>query len=231
MKVLYLIPARGGSKGLPGKNKMMLGKYPLITWSVLAAKNCNVKGDIVVSTDDPEIAEIAKKSGAEVPFIRPSGLATDTSSAMDVVFHAIDWLEKQQRKYDLIVLLQPTSPFRSTEDIHLAIESVQNDVHAVVGVTVCQHHPLWTNVLPENKMMGNFIRPEIKNLQRQQLPVYYQINGAIYVSRVDYLRSYQSFVGPQTKAYVMPSERSVDIDTIADFKLAEFYLQEYNFQF
>lgn len=227
MKVLYLIPARGGSKGLPGKNIIALNGKPLIAYSIEAALNSAFKGDVMVSTDDPTIAEVAKKYGANIPFIRPQELAGDKASGMDVVFHALDHAKKQGKEYELVMVLQPTSPLRTVEDIKNAFDLLQkSNAKAVVGVSRSEHHPLWSNTLPEDKFMGDFIRSEMKDKQRQELPEYYQINGAIYVGYTDYIREQKVFLGPQTIAYIMPIERAVDIDTEKDLVLAEYYLNK-----
>jgi CMP-N,N'-diacetyllegionaminic acid synthase len=226
MKVLFLIPARGGSKGLPGKNKILFGGKPLLAWSIEAAQNSMVKGDVIVSTDDEEIAALAKEFGAEIPFMRPKHLSTDDASAMHVIFHVLDEQEKRGFQYDVVVLLQPTSPLRSSADIQNGISLISDHIDAVVGVSVCEHHPFWTNTLPENNMMGSFLRDEVKDKQRQQLPVYYQINGALYIGKVDYIRENKVFPGEKTKAYIMPAERSVDIDTEKDLALALYYLNK-----
>ena len=229
-KVLAIIPARGGSKGLPGKNVKELCGKPLIAWSIEQAKYCNDIDRIVVSTDDEEIAEVAKKYGAEVPFIRPAELANDTASTVDVIFHAINWLKEYENyRPEYILLLQPTSPLRTVEDIRTAIQTLKDkDVRAVVSVCETDHHPWWSNTLPEDGNMGNFIRLEILNKRRQDLPVFYQLNGAIYLADTDYLHECNGFLGPYTFAYKMPKNRSVDIDSDLDFKLAKLLLEEEN---
>ncbi len=225
-KILALIPARGGSKGLPGKNiKMLVGK-PLLSWTVEAAKRCNWLDKIVVSTEDEHIAAIAREAGAEVPFLRPKELAGDTVSGMDVIFHAINWFEAKGERYDLLLLLQPTSPLRTSADIENAVKLFfERQAKAVISVCENEHPPYWSNVLPADQSMKNFLdQSAIKN--RQELPVFYRLNGAIYLSDMEYLKEKQGFWGSETYAYVMPRERSVDIDSYLDFKLAEILLQE-----
>lgn len=222
MQILYIIPARGGSKGLPGKNIRLLGNKPLIAYSIEAAKKSNFKGTILLSTDDKAIADIAKQYGAEVPFIRPAELSNDSASTIDVILHAINYCKQQNQNFDLVVLLQPTSPLRIAEDIDLAIElMIEKKVEAIVSVCEAEHHPLWANILPADGSMGNFIREEIKGKNRQQLPQYYRLNGAIYISTIEALTKHKSFIHDKTIAFQMPIERSVDIDNEIDFKLAE----------
>lgn len=226
--VLAIIPARGGSKGLPGKNIKDLCDKPLIAWSIASSKNCGHIDRTVVSTDDNRIADIAKKYGAEVPFMRPVELATDTASTIDAMFHAIDWLVKYENyRPTYILLLQPTSPLRTVADIEGAVQTLKDkDARAVVSVCETDHHPWWSNSLPEDGNMKDFIKPDIVVKRRQDLPTFYQINGAIYLAEADYLHEHNEFLGPATFAYEMPEIRSVDIDSDIDFKLAEWLLNE-----
>jgi N-acylneuraminate cytidylyltransferase/CMP-N,N'-diacetyllegionaminic acid synthase len=227
-KILALIPARGGSKGLPRKNiKPLLGK-PLIAWTIEQAKESKYIDRIVVSTDDKKIAEIAKKYGAEVPFMRPMELATDEAKGIDVVLHAIQFFKKLYENDFILVYLQPTSPLRTSQDIDNALEQLFSNpkAKAIVSVCECEHHPLWSNTLPEDKCMKNFIRKEILNKNRQELPKYYRLNGAIYLGFSSYIENQGSFFGENTYAYIMPVERSIDIDNYFDFKIAKMILSE-----
>ena len=222
--ILGLIPARGGSKGLPRKNiKLLLGK-PLIAWTIEQALASKYLDRVIVSTDDKEILDISKKYGAEVPFMRPKELAMDNVKGIDVVLHAIVSLKEDDRRkqYDLIMLLQPTSPLRKSVDIDKAIEFLfLKKAKAIVSVCEVDHHPLWANTLPEDGCMKDFIRQEIMNKNRQELSVFYRLNGAIYLAYCNYLKKYRSFIGEKTFAYVMPRERSIDIDNEVDLSLAE----------
>jgi N-acylneuraminate cytidylyltransferase/CMP-N,N'-diacetyllegionaminic acid synthase len=220
--ILALIPARGGSKGLPRKNiRPLLGK-PLIAWTIEQALASKYLDRVIVSTDSEEIAEISKKYGAEVPFMRPKKLATDEVKSIDVVLHAVKWMEENDGSYDLLMLLQPTSPLRTVEDIDKAVELLfGKGAIAVVSVCKVDHHPYWSNVLPEDGCMENFIRPEAINKNRQGLPIFYRLNGAIYLAYCDYLKQEKTFFGDKTFAYIMPKERSIDIDEEIDFILAE----------
>ena len=226
--ILGLIPARGGSKGLPRKNiKSLLGK-PLIAWTIEQALASKYLDRVVVSTNDKEIAEISKKYGAEIPFMRPKELAEDNAKGIDVVLHVIDWLKKNDRRkqYDLIMLLQPTSPLRKSEDIDKAIELLfLKEAKAIISVCEVDHHPLWANTLPKDGCMKDFIRKEIKNKNRQELPLLYRLNGAIYLAYCDYIKQCKSFIGKETFAYKMLRERSIDIDDEIDFKLAQILMK------
>jgi N-acylneuraminate cytidylyltransferase/CMP-N,N'-diacetyllegionaminic acid synthase len=224
-KILALIPARGGSKGLPRKNIVPLLGKPLIAWTIEEALSSKYLDGVIVSTEDEEIARIARKYGAETPFKRPKQLARDSSKGIDVVLHAIDWFKKKGNRYDLLMLLQPTSPLRTVEDIDGSVEyffTKQGNV--VVSVCEAEHSPLWTNTLPDDMCMKNFINLKFGGLNRQELPKYYRLNGAIYLSFCDHLQREKSFFGKGTSAYIMPKEKSVDIDGNFDFNLAEFIL-------
>ncbi|HAG06707.1 MAG TPA: CMP-N-acetlyneuraminic acid synthetase [Peptococcaceae bacterium] len=220
--VLGVIPARTGSKGLPGKNIRLLAGKPLLAYTVEAARRSGVFDCLLVSTDGEEIARVAREAGAEVPFLRPQELATDTAKGMDVLHHAMQWLEKRGRRFDLVMYLQPTSPLRGCEDIVGACRLlVERKADAVVSVCEAEHHPWWSNTLPPDLCMKDFLKPEIMGKQRQELPVFYRLNGAIYLAWWDFIRHRDSWFGPRTYAYVMARERSVDIDTVMDFLLAE----------
>jgi len=220
--ILGLIPARGGSKGLPGKNIKPLLAKPLIAWTIEQALASKYLDRVVVSTDDKEIAEISKKYGADVPYIRPKELAKDNAKGIDVVLHSIDWLEENDKQYDLMMLLQPTSPLRRSEDIDKVIELLfLKEAKAIVSVCEVDHHPFWANTLPEDGCMKDFIRQEIMNENRQELPVFYRLNGAIYLAYCNYIKEQKGFFGEETFAYIMPQERSIDIDNNVDFELVK----------
>lgn len=221
MQVLYLIPARGGSKGLPGKNIAELGGKPLIAWTIEAALGAKHKGTVMVSTDSEEIAAISKKYGAFVPFIRPASLATDEASPIDVMFHALDWCRDHQLVADTLVLLQPTSPLRTSADIDGALALYEKKKPSgIISVCEADHHPLRSNVLPADGSMKGFVTEAARGKSRQELPVYYRINGAIYISGIKEFYQKKSIVNDDAFAYVMPSSRSVDIDLAIDLMVA-----------
>lgn len=225
-KFLAIIPARGGSKGLPGKNIKELNGKPLIAYSIEAAINSKVFDRIIVSTDDEKIAEIALKYGAEVPFLRPEELATDTADSMDVLFHTINFLKDKGEEYDYIMKLQPTSPLRTEKEILEATKLLfEKKAESIVSISECEHHPLWTNVLDEDNRLFNFIKEDIKHKNRQELPIYYQINGLIFLSEVNSLLKTRDWYGERSYAYICDSKKAIDIDNIIDFKLAEILLK------
>ncbi len=226
-KFLAIIPARGGSKGLPRKNIKELNGKPLIAYSIEAAINSKIFDKIIVSTDDKEIAEVALKYGAEVPFVRPRELATDTADSMDVLFHTINFLKKNGEEYDYIMKLQPTSPLRTEKEILEATKLLfEKKAESIVSISECEHHPLWTNTLDSDKRLFNFIKEDIKHKNRQDLPNYYQINGLIFLSEINNLLKTRDWYGKKSYAYVCDSKKAIDIDNIIDFKLAEILLKE-----
>lgn len=227
-RILGLIPARGGSKGLPRKNIIPLLGKPLIAWTIEQALSSKYLDAVIVSTEDEEISVTARRYNAEVPFIRPLELASDEASGMDVVFHAIGELERTGHDYDIVVDLQPTSPLRIAVDIDVSIEMLFSNGSAGAIVSVCpaEHHPYLANILPEDRSMKDFLRKDIKNRNRQKLPQYYRANGAVFAAYCDYLKKQGDFFGEHTYAYIMPPERSVDVDSILDFYLAEATLKK-----
>ena len=226
-KILALITARGGSKGLPNKNIRFLKGKPLLAWTIDAARECPYLDSIMVSTDSPKIARVARKYKADVPFLRPPHLATDKADIMHVIFHAQDWLKRNKEIYDVIILLQPTSPLRTSQDIANALKLFfAKNADVIISVTKSEHPPLWSNILPSNGCMKNFLKKENQGKNRQNLPTFYRLNGAIYIAKTNYLENERTFFGDKTFAYVMPQTRSVDIDRILDFKLAEVLAKE-----
>ena len=215
--ILALIPARGGSKGLPGKNVRLLAGLPLISYSVNAAKLSCHPMRIVCSTDDPEIANVAREFGAEAPFLRPPHLATDEASTFDVVRHAVDVLGGE---FDFVLLLQPTSPLRTAGDIDSAFALLQG-AKAVVGMREADDHPFLIHRFGADGVISPYVDAAAASLRRQDLPGAYVVNGALYLVEVKALFEQKSFLPTGTRGYVMPPERSVDIDDLADFCEAE----------
>lgn len=227
LSVLAVIPARAGSKRVPQKNKRLLLGKPLLFYTIEAAQNSGVIDEIVVSTDDEEIAEIAKKAGVSVPFLRPAELAQDGSKTIDVVIHLIEWYkEKQNKEWDVILLLQPTSPLRTAKHIQEAWRLfLEKETDAVVSVCQVEHHPWWSNTLSADGNMKNFLSEEIINKRSQELPLFYRLNGAIYFAKAAILKEYRSFFIEKSFAYVMKRECSIDIDSELDFLVAECLLK------
>lgn len=221
--VLAIIPARGGSKGLPGKNIRPLCGKPLLAWTIEAALQSVCITDCIVSSDDAEILEISRQWGAQTPFVRPKRLAADNSRTSDVVFHAMQNLIKRGQSYRYVIVLQPTSPLRVTEDIDNAFKLLlQREAPCCVSVCETDHPPFWMYALSAEEKLIPLLPTEV--LRRQDLPVSYRLNGAIYIAQIDWLKHNKSFLTDETIAYVMPKERSVDIDDIIDFQIADFLL-------
>jgi len=226
--VLGVIPARGGSKGVPRKNLKPLGGVPLIGWTIRAARDAKRLTRCIVSTDDAEIAAAAKELGAEVPFTRPLELATDSARAIPVIQHALDAMEKAgEAPFDAVLMLQPTTPFRTGADIDAAIEKLAGTgADSVISVIdVGGHHPARMKYLEGDRLIDPPFCEAYENQPRQELRTMYLRNGAIYLTRAAVLRG-GSFKGKDSRALVMPEERSANIDTLADFRLAEFQLSE-----
>jgi len=221
-KVLALITARGGSKGIPGKNLAPLAGKPLIAWTIDGARGASSLSRIVVSTDDDAIAAACRSLGAEVPFRRPPELAGDASSHISVVEHALGWLEAQERfLQDYVVLLQPTSPLRTSADIDAAVSlALRTGADAVVGVCKAEDHPYLVKRVDENGGLVDYVTPPLAYARRQDFPPAWVLNGAVYVNRRESLLRTRSFVPPGARPYVMPRERSIDIDTPADLAAA-----------
>lgn len=225
MKILALITARGGSKRIPGKNIRPLGGRPLIVWSIEAAKGISEVCDILISTDDPAITEIASAAGALVPWLRPADLASDTASSVDVAIHALDWYEMNKGRVDGLLLLQPTSPFRSRETILRGIELFRsNRYRPVIGISPSESHPMWCFQV-DGQTMRPFIDGGGLHLRSQDLPRAYVVNGGFYLVAPEHLRNRQSFFGDDMVPLVIndPAE-SLDIDTEWDWKMAEVIL-------
>ena len=228
LQVVGIIPARGGSKGIPRKNITLLAGKPLIAWTIQAVQLSLQMNRVVVSTEDEEIARIAKQHGAEVPFLRPTELAQDDTPGIAPILHAVKWLEKNEGYLpDLIMCLQPTSPLRSSEDIDAAIElAAQKNADAVVSVMPVDHHPDWMQCVDTDGRLTDFITHDRPATRRQDLPPVYALNGAIYLGRRTVLLEQESWYTDKTYAYIMPPERSLDIDTQWHLCLADLILKD-----
>ncbi|MDD5217519.1 MAG: acylneuraminate cytidylyltransferase family protein [Candidatus Omnitrophica bacterium] len=225
-KILALIPARGGSKRFPRKNVKPLGGEPLIAWAIAQAGEAKSIDATVVSTDDKNIAAVSRKYHADVPFMRPRRFATDKAEMKDVVLHAMRWVETHREAFDLLVLLQPTSPLRLAADIENAVRLLfRKKAKAVVSVCESERPPHWMNILPENGCMRSFFAQGDAGNKKQALGRFYRLNGAIYLTYWDYFKKNKSFFGAETYAYPMPRDRSVDIDDRYDYLLAEAILK------
>jgi N-acylneuraminate cytidylyltransferase len=214
--VLGLIAARGGSKGVPGKNIFMVNGRPLIQWSIEAARGSRYLDRLILSSDDSDIIEVARRAGCEVPFLRDAALASDEASAIDVVADAL----ARVPGYDIVVLLQPTSPLRIAADIDGTIELLVSS-GAGACVTVCEaaEHPYWMFRLGDNGRLSRFAEPPGgMPLRRQDLPAAWSLNGAVYAAGCDWFLQNRTFLSPDTVGYPMPAERSLDVDTFEDIE-------------
>ena len=222
MKSLAIIPARSGSKGLKDKNIKLLHGRPMLAYTVEAAKKAGIFDAVHVSTDSEAYRKIAEQYGAEVPFLRSGALASDTAVTWDMVRWTLEQYRTLGKRFDRVALLQPTSPLRDERDILAAHQMMEEKgAGAVVSVCEMEHSPLWSNVLPKDGNMKGFIREELLR-QRQGLPVYYRLNGAVYMVEETLLwQEPMELYGEKTYAYIMPKERSVDIDDEFDFAMAE----------
>lgn len=221
---LAIIPARSGSKGLKDKNIKLLNGKHLIGYSIEAALESDIFDCVHVSTDSPEYGEIAKLYGADVSFLRPENLSSDTADTWDVVRYVVNYFQGLGQSFQYVTVLQPTSPLRSPEDIKNAYKLLEKK-HASSIVSVCEveHSPQFMKPLNEELSMKDFI-DLTKAVRRQDQQKYYRLNGAIYIFHVSVLDNIQELYGDESYAYVMPRERSVDIDTIQDFAYAEHLL-------
>ena len=226
MKNIAIIPARSGSKGVKDKNIRLLAGKPMIAYSINAAIQSGMFDEVMVSTDSDKYAAIAKEYGASVPFLRSDVTSSDTASSWDMVDEVLLGYKALGETFDTFCLLQPTSPLRTAKDIIMAydIYKAKADL-AVVSVCEAEHSPLWCGHLPDNNEFIGFIEPE-RMKQRQAEGKFYRLNGAIYIVNVDRFETDKYLYKTGSFAYVMPQERSVDIDSELDFKLASVIFEE-----
>ena len=220
--VTALIPARGGSKRLPRKNVKLLHGKPLIAWSIEVAKASKYIDRVIVSTDDEEIKKISEQYVAEVPFLRPEHLSNDHASSFDVIKHAIGFLQLDQPN-ELIVLLQPTSPLRLVSELDTALEFfIAKNAKGIVSISETEYSPMWSNTLPENGCMSDFIRPEVQGKRSQDLPTFFRLNGSIYIyETLALLEQSKIFFDNNVYGFETALETAIDIDTGLDFLIAE----------
>jgi len=226
-KILAIVPSRGNSKGLPGKNiKPLIGK-PLISWTIEQGLNSKYIDKLIVSTDNDKIAKVSKEYGAEVPFIRPDFLANDNASSIDVIFHCISYLENKNEFFDFIVFLEPTSPLRDTEDIDKSIELLENTENAesIVGISrVESAHPDFLVSLNDDFLVP--YKKEIVVKRRQDVSKLYFFEGSIYISIVQSLKDRKVFYHDKCLGYVVPKWKAFEIDDICDFYIIEALMQK-----
>lgn len=224
-RVIALIPARGGSKGIKNKNIVDLCGKPLIAYTIEATKNSEYIDDIILTTDSEKIAEIGRIYGVEVPFIRPSEFATDTSRTIDAVLHSIRFLESIGRFYDTLVLLQPTEPLRTSKDIDEALEKyVESGYNSIVSVSEVSDHPFLIRKISKNDELIHLLEQN-STVRRQDMPIYYRINGCIYINEISEINCNTSF-NDNKCPFVMQTNHSVDIDEEVDLVIAEYYIRK-----
>ena len=225
VKRIAIIPARSGSKGLPDKNIKLLSGKPLMAYSIEAAISSGAFSRVFVSTDSEKYAKIAIENGADAHFLRSSVNASDHAGSWDVVREVLLRFEEEGEVFDEVMLLQPTSPLRTSEDILSAISMMQEkDALVVESLTEMDHSPLWSNTLPDDLSMDHFFN-EYSEMPRQSLPTYYRENGAIYLLKRELLEKEDAdMFKERCYAYIMPRERSIDIDVELDFAFAELIL-------
>lgn len=224
--MLAVIPARGGSKGVPHKNIKDLAGKPLLAYTIEAALQADIFEKVIVSTDDVEIADVARRYGAEIPFIRPDVISGDLVSSDDVIVHALNYFKDMEQEFDAVCKLQPTSPLRTAEHITQAYKQMQEKTaDFVVSVCECEHSPLWSGILGADSSLDKFIREDVKRACRQSLPTYYRLNGAIYMAKTEAFLKQKNFLGKNGVAYIMSQRDSVDIDSPLDFLFADFLIR------
>jgi CMP-N,N'-diacetyllegionaminic acid synthase len=221
--ILGIIPARGGSKGLKGKNIKILKGKPLIAWTIDEAKKSKYIDKLILSSEDEKIISTAKKFGCEVPFVRPKHLSKDDTPGVEPILHAAEYFKNQ---YEYICLLQPTSPLREFEDIDSCIEQcINQNSNSCVSVCEVDKHPYWMYLIDESSTLKQFVQSD-NNLRRQDLPLCYALNGAVYFIKTTELLETKKLISNDTVAHIMNKENSVDIDDLNDFKFAEFLIEE-----
>lgn len=230
MEILFLITARGGSRGVPKKNIREIGGLPLLAFKAVAARRSNYCSRLVISSDSEEIIDVARRYYVEAPFVRPARLADDNANSIDVILHTMDWMEEQEgRRYDAICLLEPSSPFLTPEDVNRAVELyIDKRALGVLGVREVRDNYLFVSEIGKDlnmtrhyeKMRGSYHEP------RQMLDPQYTMNGAIYIADWNYMREMHTFHSPRTYAYIMPEERSIEIDAMNDYHYACFLVEK-----
>lgn len=226
MKTLVIIPARGGSKGIPRKNIKPLNGKPLIYYSIDCARAICPDEDICVSTDDAEIISVVEQYGLKVPFVRPAELASDTAGTYEVLLHALDFYEKQGRHYDAVVLLQNTSPFRKAEQVKEALGVYNDKVDMVVSVKECAANPYYCVFEEDAEGYLHVCKGDGNIFRRQDAPKVYEYNGAIYIMNAATLRTTHMHKMQKRVKYVMDDLSSFDLDTMWDWKMAEMMITQ-----
>ncbi|MEV9526251.1 acylneuraminate cytidylyltransferase family protein [Aliarcobacter butzleri] len=221
---LAIIPARGGSKGLPGKNIKELCGKPLIAWSIEAGLKSKYLDEVMVTTDYQDIANIAKEYGANVPFLRPDVLSSDMATSFDVIKHTIEFYKNEfDKEFDYIVLLEPTSPLRESSDIDIAIKQlIDSNADSIVGICKTEdQNPAFLVLKNEKNYISGYENQDMKVLRRQEIKDVYFFEGTIYISKTEVLLNKKTFYHDNTIGYVVPKYKSLEIDDIDDFIMVE----------
>ncbi len=222
MRNLAIIPARSGSKGLKDKNIKSLAGKPLMVYSIEAALQSGLFSTVMVSTNSEVYAEIARKSNAEVPFLRSERTSSDFASSWDAVEEVLVNYEKQGQRFDTFCLLQPTSPLRTAHDIEAAYDVLlEYEANSVVSLCETDHSPEQCNILPRDRSLTTFIKQSSRGKRRQDMPTYYRFNGAIYIAKIPFFEESHDIYRDKSFAYIMEKETSIDIDDELDFIIAE----------
>lgn len=226
MKILVIIPARGGSKGIPHKNIKPLAGKPLIHYTIDVARQIVTNEDICVSSDDPEIIQCVEDYGLKVPFVRPSELATDTAGTYEVLLHALNYYEQQGKTYDVVILLQNTSPFRTPEQVKEALALYNSNLDMVVSVKECSANPYYSVFEENTEGFLNICKGNGNITRRQDAPKVYEYNGAIYVINPKSLKEMPLYKFTKRIKYVMDEKSSLDLDTMNDWHMAELLINK-----
>lgn len=230
MRILYVITARGGSKSVPRKNIIEIGGLPLIAYKIIASQRTKFDKRIIVSTDDLEIAEVARQYGAEVPFMRPDYLASDTASSMDVISHALEWVEQyDSNKYDYVCMLEPSSPFMPYSMMNDAIDKmISSNADTMLGMKEVEVSTTFIHQLDSYGRLSNHYRAikDMSSVRRQDQPLEYTMNGCIYAAKYDYFKENRLFHSINSVPYIMPEELSIEIDSMLNLEFARFLVEK-----
>jgi N-acylneuraminate cytidylyltransferase/CMP-N,N'-diacetyllegionaminic acid synthase len=228
-KFLCIVPARQGSKGIKNKNIVKLNKLPLLAWTIKSAKKSKYIKEIIVSTDSKKIANIAKKYGGKIPFLRPKKYSTDKASSFDVLKHAINFFKSKKINYDYVVMLEPTSPLRSHKDIDFCLKKVLKDkIDTIVGVSkVVDQHPLFLYSINKKNILVPYVKQKKKlYIRRQDINPLYYLEGSVYVSKISTLLKEKTWYHKKTQPYIVDQWKALEIDDTQDLQLAEFYIKK-----
>jgi CMP-N,N'-diacetyllegionaminic acid synthase len=229
-KFIAVIPARGGSKGIPDKNIIDVNGKPLIQYSIEAAQQSKYIDKIFVSTDSEKIANVAIKCGINVPFLRPKELATDTSKTIDVLVDLVNRFKEQNEYFDYLVLLQPTQPLRQYFHIDQAIEKIVNtNVNSLVSVSKVKDHPILVRTIDEDGLLHNLINTN-STVRRQDFQDFYKVNGAIYINKLDETFNLNTSLNDNKLAFIMDEKYDLDIDNMLDLKICRLLLADEGFK-